>query len=145
MPDLIDQLTSKCGLYTGPHSHPAAAATPTEVARVSVARLPGDSGVSLDYEVLDPENGRVHAEHAMLARTVRGLALITAHNHAEVVSVLYETEAGYFPASSEEPFPMAVRLEVPEPGRLVYSWSYGRPGEELIVRDVGRLRLVAPA
>lgn len=67
---------------------------------------------------------------------------MTAHNHAEVASVLYETEAGYFPANSEEPFPMAIRIEAPEPGRLVYSWSYGRPGEEPMVRDVGDLTLV---
>jgi hypothetical protein len=37
---------------------------------------------------------------------------------------------------------MAIRLEVPEPGHLVYSWSYGWDKEPLKVRDVGDVRLV---
>jgi hypothetical protein len=38
---------------------------------------------------------------------------------------------------------MAIRLEVPEPGHLVYSWSYGGDKEPLRVRDVGDVRLIA--
>ena len=60
-----------------------------------------------------------------------------------MMSVLPETEPGYFPGTDgQAAFPMAIRLEVPEPGELVYSWSYGSPGDELVVRDVGTLRLV---
>ena len=144
MGDLIDQLTAHPGLYSGSQTDPTitSEATPS-VARVTVTALPGGSGVSLDYEVLSPQNGRVHSEHTVLARTPNGTILVTAHSHAGLASVLHETEAGYFPAiAGEAPFPMAIRLEVPEPRRLVYSWSYSAPGEELVVRDVGTLNLV---
>ena len=144
MDDLIDQLAAHPGLYSGSQTDPTATseATPS-VARITVTPLPGGSGVSLDYEVLSPQNGRVHAEHAVLARTPNGIVLVTAHSHADLASVLHEAEAGYFPAiSGEALFPMAIRLEVPEPRRLVYSWSYGAPGEELVVRDMGSLTLV---
>jgi hypothetical protein len=40
---------------------------------------------------------------------------------------------------------MAIRLEEPAPGQLVFSWSYGQPGEEPVVRDVGQMKLVTPA
>ena len=99
--------------------------------------------MAMDYEVLSPQNGLVHAEHAVLARTPGGIVLVTAHSHAPMMSVLPETEPGYFPGTEgQAAFPMAIRLEMPEPGQLVYSWSYGSPGEELVVRDVGTLRLV---
>ena len=42
----------------------------------------------------------------------------------------------------QPPFPMAIRLEVPEPGHLRYLWSYGMPGEEPKLRDEGDLTLV---
>ena len=146
MDDLIDRLAANPGLYVGPQVDPNAssAATPS-AARIVVTRLPGGSGVSMDYEVLSPQNGRVHGEHAILARTPKGNVLVTSHSHADVTSVLHETEPGYFQANADEAtFPMAIRLEAPEPGRLVYSWSYGAPGESLAVRDVGTLTLVAP-
>jgi hypothetical protein len=38
---------------------------------------------------------------------------------------------------------MAIRIEVPEPGHIIYSWSYGRPGDEMQVRDVGDVKLVS--
>ncbi|MEY2588123.1 MAG: hypothetical protein QOJ67_107, partial [Acidimicrobiaceae bacterium] len=41
------------------------------------------------------------------------------------------------------PFPMAIRIEVPEPGHIVYSWSYGMPGEEPTLRDIGDVKLIA--
>jgi len=144
MGDLIDQLTAHPGLYSGSQTDPTVTseATPS-VARITVTPLPGASGVSLDYEVLSPQNGLVHAEHAVLARTPNGIVLVTAHSHAGLAAVLRETEAGYFPGIADEaPFPMAIRVEVPEPRRLVYSWSYSGPGEELVVRDVGTLNLV---
>lgn len=145
MSDILENLMACPGIYTGPQSDPAdASGAPPSVARITVSTLPGGSGVAMDYEVLSPERGRVHAEHAVLARTAQGLALITAHNHADVVTILRETEPGYFPAATgDSPFPMAIRLSVPERGSLTYAWSYGMPGEELVVRDVGTLRVVA--
>jgi len=145
MADLVEQLITNPGLYTGPQADPAAGAgESTSVARITVTPLPGGAGVAMAYEVLSAENGVVHNEHAVLARTPRGLMLVTAHTHADVATVLYETEPGLFPANDgDAPFPMAIRLEVPEPGRLVYSWSYGRPGEPLVVRDVGTVRVTS--
>jgi hypothetical protein len=141
--DYVDHLVSRPGLYTGPQADPADSAASPSVARVVVTALPGGAGVQMDYEVLSPQQGRVHLEHAVLARTSAGLVLMTSHSHAPVAAVLRETEPGYFPADDgQAPFPMAIRLEVPEPGHLVYSWSYGGQGEELRVRDVGDLRAV---
>ncbi len=143
MSDLIDQLIANPGLYSGTQADPTASHPSGSVARIVVTALPGGSGVSMDYEVLSPERGRVHFEHAVLARTSRGIVLITAHDHASVATVISEAEPGFFPADGgDAPFPMAIRLEVPAPGKLVYSWSYGSPGEDLVVRDVGTLALV---
>jgi hypothetical protein len=36
---------------------------------------------------------------------------------------------------------MKVVLSMPEPGRFIYSWWYGRPGEELVERDVAEVVL----
>jgi hypothetical protein len=142
MADLVDQLLVRPGLYLGPQADPVATAPPS-VARIDVRPLPGGSGVMFSYEVITSDNGRVHAEHAVLARTTHGLVLVTSHSHADVTTVLRESQPGYFPAEEgASPFPMAIRLEVPEPGHLVYSWSYGMPGEELRVRDVGDVRVV---
>jgi hypothetical protein len=143
MADLVEQLLSQPGLYVGPQADPEdTSGAPPSVARIEITPLPGGSGVMMMYEVLSAKDGVVHREHAILARTPRGLVLVTSHSHAEVTTVLNETEPGYFPAEGGEPFPMAIRLEVPEPGHLVYSWSYGSDQEPLRVRDVGDLRLV---
>jgi hypothetical protein len=64
------------------------------VARIEITVLPGGSGVRMEYEVLSAEGGRVHDEHAVLARSPAGVVLITAHSHAGVVTVLDETERG---------------------------------------------------
>jgi hypothetical protein len=144
MADLIEQLSAHPGLYLGTQTDPTQDTASGSVARIKVALLPGGAGVAMDYEVLSPQGGLVHAEHAVLARTSEGIALVTAHSHAPAMSVLRQTDPGYFPdTGGGAPFPMAIRLEVPEPGQLVYSWSYGSPGEELVVRDVGRLKLVS--
>jgi hypothetical protein len=142
MTDLVERLVANPGLYTGPQADPADPDGPKSVARITVTPLPGGAGVSMAYEVLSAENGVVHQEHSVLARTPRGVVLVTAHTHADVAAVLFETEPGMFPAGDgDSPFPMAIRLEAPEPGHLIYSWSYGRPGEPLVVRDVGTVRV----
>ena len=144
MPDLLDQLISNPGLYVGSDVDPTEGhGSGPAAARILVQLLPGGAGVAMDYECLRPEAGRVHEEHAVLARTPSGLVLLTAHSHAPVAAVLHETEPGLFPAAEgDSPFPMAIRLEVPEPGHLRYLWSYGMPGEEPQLRDEGDVRLV---
>jgi hypothetical protein len=144
MPDLVDQLIGKPGLYLGSSSDPTGE-HPNEgsVAHVTVKALPGGAGVSFDYDVVAPD-GKHHAEHTVLGRTANGLAIITAHSHGNVVTVAPESEPGYFVApDGASPFPMAIRIEVPEPGHIIYSWSYGMPGEDLQVRDIGDVKLVA--
>jgi hypothetical protein len=144
MPDVLDQLISKPGLYVGTQTAPEhnAEGGPS-IARLEVTPLPGGSGVMMAYEVLSPTNGVQHQEHAILARTPAGLTLVTSHSHADVTTVLSESEPGYFPAvEGAAPFAMAIRLEVPEPGHVVYSWSYGWDQEPLKLRDIGDMRLV---
>ena len=98
----------------------------------------------MDYECLRPDRlaGSTTSTQCWPARR-SGLVLLTAHSHAPVAAVLHETEPGLFPAAEgDSPFPMAIRLEVPEPGHLRYLWSYGMPGEEPQLRDEGDLKLV---
>jgi hypothetical protein len=144
MADLVELLLTKPGLYIGsqtePEERPGAAPS---VARIEVTPLPGRSGVMMAYEVLRAD-GVGHHEHAVLAKTPHGLVLITSHSHADVTTVLHESEPGYFtPDEDSAPFPMAIQLEVPEAGHLVYSWSYGWDKEPLKLRDVGDVHLVA--
>jgi hypothetical protein len=144
MPDLVDQLIGKPGLYLGSQIDPSGGqANTNSVAHIVVTALPGGSGVSFDYDVVAPD-GIHHTEHTVLGRTSNGLAIITAHSHGNVVTVAPESEPGYFVApDGSSPFPMAIRIEVPEPGHIIYSWSYGRPGDEMQVRDVGDVKLVS--
>jgi hypothetical protein len=144
MADLVDALISKPGLYVGVETAPDhnTEGAPS-VSRIEVTPLPGGSGVMMAYEVLSPVNGIGHQEHAVLARTTTGLVLVTSHSHADVTTVLSESEPGFFPAAEgAAPFPMAIRLEVPEAGHLVYTWSYGWEQEPMKVRDVADVRLV---
>lgn len=141
MSDLVEQIQP--GTYRGTQRDPSAQHPSGSVSRIEVTVLPNNAGVRFDYEVLHPDNGLVHLESTILARTAHGLKLFSAHSHAPFVATLSEQESGYFVVDEgESPFPMAIRLEVPEPGRLVYSWSYGEPGAELVVRDIGDLRLL---
>jgi hypothetical protein len=143
MHDLVELLISHPGLYVGPQADPTdASGKSPSVARINVSTLPGRSGVMFEYDVLSPSEGRVHHEHAVLARTMTGLVLVTSHSHADTTAVLTESEPGYFEPDGAAPFPMAIRLEIPEPGHLVYSWSYGWEKEPLRVRDVGDVRLI---
>jgi hypothetical protein len=147
--DLDDRLLAQTGLHVGRSQQ-----VPEQleaVARIMVTALPGRSGVTFDYEGLsqNQERPRPHAEHAMLGRTSRGLALYTAHIHgggvwgAPVLTELRETEPGYFEAvEGASPFPLAIRIEVPSTGRLIYTWSFGEPGGELAVRNTADVTLV---
>ena len=145
--DLVDQLVSQTGLYIGTSSDTRGDSAP-QAARILVTALPGGCGVSFDYEGLNlwtnAERRFGHLEHALLARTGHGLALYTAHIHAPVLTVLSETEPGNFePAKGASPFPMAIGVEVPAAGRLIYTWSFGERGDDTEVRITGDVALVA--
>jgi hypothetical protein len=116
-------------------------------ARIVVTALPGNAGVTLDYEIFNPatpQRIRGHIEHTMLARTHGGGAvMVIGHDHADSVAILRETTPGTFELGDEpSPFPMKVEVSMPEPGRLRHSWWYGSPGEDAIERDVAVLDLV---
>jgi hypothetical protein len=142
---IVDDLLAHPGLYLG-----IDAATDSDLrgaARIVVTPLPGLSGVTLDYEVLNsttPDRIRGHLEHTVLARTHDGgTVMVIGHTHASSVAILRESEAGTFELGDEgSPFPMKVVVSMPEPGRLRHSWWYGRPGEESVERDVAELTLV---
>jgi hypothetical protein len=143
MADLVEQLLSRPGLYVGSQTRPDEPNAPAAVARIDVSALPGASGVMLTYEVLRESGEITHREHALVAHASRGIILVTSHTHAGVTTVVPEAEPGWFPAAEgTAPFPMAIRIEIPEPSRLIYSWSYGGNGQPLIVRDVGDTRAI---
>ena len=143
MPDLIDQLLAAPGRYVGSSGPPGEAADgPPDVGVIEVVALPGRSGVMITYEVLKASGELPHREHAVLARTGSGVVLVTSHSHAQVTTIIPEAEPGWFPAADTSPFPMAIRIEVPEPGRVVYSWSYGWDDHPLELRDQADVRRV---
>jgi hypothetical protein len=139
---IVDNLLENTGTYVGIDREPGRAGE--SAAKIVIAALPGGNGVTLDYETFNPGNAeqvRGHAEHAVIGRTHGGGAiLVTGHIHGDSVTVLRESEPGVF-VMGDEPsaFPVSIRIAVPHPGTLVHSWSYGRPGEEPIERDVAEL------
>lgn len=141
--DLVDRLLAQTGLHIGTTRDTRQDATP-QAARIMVTPLPGRSGVTFDYEGLNLLTNQArpfgHSEHAMLARTSNGLTLYSAHIHAPVLTELQQTAPGEFEAvKGASPFPLAIRIEVPSAGRLIYTWSFGEPGGELAVRIVGEV------
>jgi hypothetical protein len=140
--DLVAQLLARTGRYVGGQTRPEDGAG-EDVARITVTALPGGSGVMLAYEVLSTTGEIVHDEHAVLARTTGGTVLITSHSHDDVTVILHEDGDGHFPATAgATSFPMAIDIEVPEPGRLIYKWFYGWADKPMSLRDVGDLRAV---
>jgi hypothetical protein len=139
---IVDQLINNSGVYLGIGRDPGGQRDQPQgqVARIVVTPLPSNAGVSVDYETFDPahpERVQPHIEHAVIGRLHGGGAiLVTGHAHADTVAVLRETSQGEF-TMGDEPgaFPMAISISVPEPGRLVYVWSYGEPGGEPVPRD----------
>jgi len=139
---IVDDLLAQPGLYIGVDS--VSGTDLRGAARLLVTPLPGGSGVTIDYEVLNPANPdriRGHVEHTMLARSNDGgTVMVIGHAHADSVAILRETEPGTFEVGAEgSPFPMKVLLSMPEPGRLRHVWWYGRPGGEAVERDVAEL------
>jgi hypothetical protein len=144
MADLVQQLLARPGRYVGAARRPGDEGE-ADVARIEVSPLPGGSGAMLSYEVLSSRGEVAHHEHAVVARSSAGIVLVTSHTHADITTVVTEAtgEPGWFPAADgTAPFPMAIRIEMPEPGHLVYSWSYGWGDQPLAVRDVADVRVV---
>lgn len=143
---IVDDLLSAPGLYVGIDTVPDSDLR--GAARILVTPLPGNAGVSLDYEVFNPatpDRIRGHIEHTMVARTHDGgTVMVIGHDHAPSVAILRETTAGVFELGSENsPFPMKVELSMPEPEQIRHVWWYGRPGDEAIARDVAILHRLA--
>jgi hypothetical protein len=141
---IVDDLLDHPGLYLGIDRE--SADDGAAVARILVSPLPGRAGVALDYETFNPSKPdriRAHHEHALLARAHAGPAvLVTAHTHADSVAVLRETDPGVFELGDEgAPFPLKIVIAMPEPGLMVHSWWYGRPGGIAEERDRVELRL----
>jgi hypothetical protein len=139
---ILDDLVANPGVYIGVDRD--AEGRGTAAAKIVVSPLPGGAGVTLDYETFNPaqeDRIRGHAEHAVIGRTHGGGAILVAgHSHADTVAVLRESEPGVFVMGAEpSAFPVAIRISMPEPGRLIHVWSYGRPGEQPVERDRAEL------
>ena len=142
--DLVDLLLAHTGLYLGTDQDPARTDRAPQVARINVSALPGRVGVTFDYEGIrhDPNRPLGHAEHAVLARTANGLVLHSASNHAPTLIELREATPGYFEAAEGSvPFALAIQIEVPAAGRLVYTWLFGQPGGDVRVGNIGDVTL----
>ena len=142
----VDDLIANPGLYVGIDT--VKGSELRGAARIVVTPLPGNAGVTLDYEVLNlaqPARIRGHVEHTIVARTHDGSTImVVGHPHANSVAVLRETDRGVFELGEEgSPFPMKVELSVPEPGRLRHVWWYGSPGDTAVARDVSELTRVS--
>ena len=139
---IVDQLIDNPGVYLGLGTDPTGerGGPQGQAARIVVTPLPGHAGVAVDYETFDAtdaERLQPHIEHVIIGRLPGGGAiLVSGHAHADTVAVLRETSPGEFRMGDEPAaFPMAISISVPEPGRLVYVWSYGAPGDEPVARD----------
>ncbi len=139
---IVDDLLAHPGLYLGIDT--VAGSETRGAARIIVTPLPGGSGVTLDYDILNPatpDRIRGHIEHTIVARThAGGVVMVIGHTHADSVAILRESQPGTFEVGPEgSPFPMKVELTMPEPGKIRHSWWYGMPGGEAIERDVAVL------
>lgn len=125
---IIDDLLANAGLYVG-IDH-AQRTDQVGSARMVVTPLPGDVGVTLDYEIFNPDGPgpvRGHVEHTVIARAHGGATvMVIADTHAGAAVTLHETESGVFePGPDGVPYPMKVVISVPEPGLLHHHWWYG--------------------
>ena len=149
---IIEDLVAHPGEYVGLDRDPTSGRV--SAARIVVTPLPGGAGVAFDYESFNADNPDVvrgHAEHAVLGRTHGEHPGLFEHGQlvrdgplfgkdvlaGRVVSLLELTLGG----GESSPFPLAIKISVPAPGRLDYVWSYGAPGVELVERDRAELTL----
>src|ERR1700730_12878982 len=141
---IVEDLLANPGTYVGIDRD--AGSRGSAAARIVITPLPGGAGVTLDYETFNPNNPdriRGHAEHTIVARTHEGGAILVAgHLHANSVTVLRESDPGVFVLGADgSPFPVKIKLSMPEPGHLLHTWCYGAPGEEALERDIADLTL----
>jgi hypothetical protein len=142
---IVEDLVASPGLYLGIDD--VAGRDLRGAARMVVTPLPGDVGVTLDYEIFNPafpDNPRGHVEHTILARTHDGGAvMVIADTHSGAITILREQQPGVFEAGDPDalPYPMKVVVTVPEPGRLRHAWWYGSREEGAVERDVSELVL----
>jgi hypothetical protein len=142
---IVEDLVGAPGLYLGIDNVQQRGLS--GASRMVVTRLPGDVGVTIDYEVFNPafpESPRGHVEHTVLARTHAGdVVMVIADTHAGALTILREGDPGVFeaPVGVTLPYPMKVVLSVPEPGRLRHSWWYGSPETGALEQDVSELAL----
>jgi hypothetical protein len=144
---IIDDLIANAGLYLGIDT--AQHEDRRGAARIVITRLPGDEGVALDYEILNPampERPRGHVEHTMIGRTDDGGAvMVVASGHAKSVHVLRETSHGVFEVVGDEPSPYPAKVEITmaEPGKLVHTWWWGPAGGDLVAGVITEATLQA--
>ena len=141
---IVDELLANPGLYVGLHH--LVVGDQVGAARILVTALPGNSGVTLDYEIFTPSNPERlhgHVERTMVGRTHEGPnVMVISDTHAASLAILQETQPGVFElAGRSAAYPMKVVISVPAPGRLHHAWWYGAPGDEPIERVVADLRL----
>lgn len=127
---LVDDLIANAGTYIGVDT--VHGTEHRGAARIVVTALPGNAGVSLEYEIFNatfPDRVRGHVEHTFIGRIADGSTImLIGHTHSESLTLLRETSPGVFdPASDAEPYPMKVELSVPAPGKLRHVWWYGDP------------------
>jgi hypothetical protein len=137
---IVDELVANAGLYLGIDT--VEDGHRTGAARLLITRLPGNEGVEIDYEVLNPafpDHVRGHVEHTVVGRTHDGGAvMVCGSGHAKSVHVMRETKPGTFEVVGDEssPYPAKVVISFPEVGTIRHAWWYGAPGDEPIERDV---------
>jgi hypothetical protein len=140
---ILDDLIAHPGLYIGVDE--VQGSDLRGAARMVVAVLPGQIGVSIDYEILNgsvPARVLGHVEHTLLARAHDGrTVMVIADTHAGSLVTMHETEPGTFEPAHPTAYPMKVVLAMPAPGRLRHAWWYG--GQEgATERDVSTLKRV---
>jgi hypothetical protein len=142
---IVEDLVANPGLYLGIDNVQQRGLS--GASRMVVTRLPGDVGVTIDYEVLNPafpESPRGHVEHTVLARTHGGdVIMAIADTHGGALTILREGEPGVFeaPDGTTLPYPMKVVVSVPEPGKLRHAWWYGSAETGALEQDVSDLVL----
>jgi hypothetical protein len=136
---IIEELLAHPGLYLGVDH----VVNPDRVgaARIVITPLPGQSGVTMDYEIFNPSTPTRllgHVERTIIGRSHEGPSvMVISDMHAASVAILRETQPGVFELGSEvAAYPMKVLISMPEPDHLHHSWWFGAPGEEAVERVV---------
>jgi hypothetical protein len=139
---IVDDLLAHPGLYLGVDR--VVTADRVGAARILVTPLPGQAGVTLDYEIFNPstpERLLGHVERTMIGRSHEGPSvMVISDMHAASIAILRETESGVFELGSEAAaYPMKVVISMPEVDHLHHAWWFGAPGEEAVERVVADL------